>query len=157
MAGRYAKHVSIGLRDKLNALASEPTDSRANISDEIDLQRTMTMRTLALFDKIVVEDATNAEGEGATVAQKAAITKLLADSLESTTRLVERMVNIEAKTKDGKIDVNAIDFIAQQFGAIIERCIDDEELKGRISDELDKIMIPKDGVNPAVSIDKPGD
>lgn len=156
MAGRYAKHVSSSLKETLDGLSNEHRDVRADIANEIDLQRSITVRVLKLYDKVVVQGITNDSGDEASVQQKAAVSKAMADALETTTKLVERMVNIEAKIKDGKIDVNAIDFIALQLGTILEKHIQDEDLRATILLEVDEIMIPKDGCDPRVIL-RPGD
>jgi hypothetical protein len=150
--GRYSRAVSTPLAERLKEL-SEEGPARLDLGDEVDLSRVLTERTLKMYDLVVVQGATNKEGEPATPEQKALAISALRTALDSTAALVEKMARINNSTKD-KVTIEQIAFVVAQIGKALEAEIQDEELRARILERIKNIDIPNDvNLVPRVSFE----
>lgn len=130
---KFAGSTLAGLLSKASALANK----RSDLSDEVDLVRSLTMRAVTVLGAVM--DSPDAKEDS-----KGAASLLVDKAVHSVATIVEKQAKITA-LEEGTIRLSTVEWILAE----ITRAIDEELGEGATTEKLvsriKKIKIPTDG------------
>tara|TARA_R110002096_G_C14661938_1_gene728472 strand:- start:62393 stop:63148 length:756 start_codon:yes stop_codon:yes gene_type:complete len=141
----YSKHAGDALRGKLDEMRDAPPDERISLESEIDMARVLAIQSVAIFDKVCVQNETGTSTHEQAAVLRAQATIACRDAMAFVAGIVDKAARVRS-VSDGTIDVELVGYIVHQVQAVIERHITPLEggkaLVDKIAEDLNDIRMP---------------